>query len=53
MIMAKWTVNQHDEKYEDEPGTKRPRDFLTVLYAEKYGEVQWTLNYPNPSGHSR
>lgn len=45
MIMAKRIVSQSDEKYEDKPGTKRPRDFLAVLYEtdaekhEKYGEV--------------
>ena len=42
--MTKRIVSQSDEKYEDKPGTKRPQDFLAVLYEtaekhEKYGEV--------------
>ena len=45
MIMAKRIVSQSDEKYEDKPGTKRPQDFLAIVYEtdaekhEKYGEV--------------
>ena len=46
IIMAKWTASQSNNKDEDEPGTKQPRDFLAVLCetgAEQYGEI---LNFP-------
>ena len=48
IIKAKQTVpSQSDDKYEDEPGTKRPQDFLAVLYetgAETYGDWKYSTS---------
>ena len=45
MTMAKRTASQYDGKFEDELGTKRPRDFLAVFLTKRvrrtaeYGEI--------------
>ena len=52
IIMAKWTVSQYDDKDEDEPGTRWPRDFLAIINetsAKKYSQstLSWAARLSN------